>query len=204
MVSHIPPRPGRILLWQQLGDYGHVTTAGDFQCEGNLFSDLKSLAPDLDIAPRQHKIHGISVFNADSDHVIAYPTGDSLQLLDLYKPLGVSIPNSHSFNASLNFLAARLANRYLITTVVQNSSGYSTESSQKNESGPLTDSESCESTCSQWIVPFVQYPTCVPASPLDINNLAERRNIAMPLYVIQKPLVWCQDALERLQFEEIR
>lgn len=143
-VSHILSCSGRILLWQQLGDYGHVTTAGDFQCEGNIFSDLKSLASDLDIATRQHKIHGISVSDTDSDHVIAYPTGGSLQLLDLYKPLGVSLPNSHSFNSWLKSLSTRLANRCLITKVIQNSPGHSTEfCSQSNESEPLIDSERC-------------------------------------------------------------
>ena len=144
-----------------MGDYGRVTSTGDFLCEGNIFSDLRSLALESDIAPRQLEIHGKDGFDTDGDYVTAHPTDGSTQLLRLHKPLGILLPNNQQFNSLLDSLSTRLTNRYLVTKVVQNSLGDSTHyCSQNNEWECPVDSECREYRLNEY----------VPRSIFDFRN----------------------------------
>ena len=105
-----------LVLREQLGNYGHFTDSEDFFCEGNLFADLKSLSLNADITPRKHEISSNGAYWRDNNYVMAH--GD-LGSVDLYKPLGLSLPSNDDFKALLASLSTRLANRYLVTRVIQ-------------------------------------------------------------------------------------
>ncbi|KAL4074495.1 heterokaryon incompatibility protein-domain-containing protein [Scleroderma yunnanense] len=94
----------------KLGDFGRWRYPNYFHCEGNIFEDLETLASELDITPRQHKICAKNPQHTDGDYVTAP---------ELYKPLGLSLPRSHHFNSLLASLSTRLTNRYLVTRVMQ-------------------------------------------------------------------------------------
>ncbi|KIM63359.1 hypothetical protein SCLCIDRAFT_754726 [Scleroderma citrinum Foug A] len=79
---------------KDLGDFGHFTDSGDFCCEGNLFTDRRSLSLKTNITPMQHKISERAEHQRESgvDRAYHYPGG----FTELYKPLGRSLPNISS------------------------------------------------------------------------------------------------------------
>ena len=77
--------------------------SGNFHRTGNIFTDITSLNPDVDIIPRQHKV---SVINRRRSLVVP-------------DNLGLSLPSNPTFNPSLASLAPQLTNAYLITRLVR-------------------------------------------------------------------------------------
>ena len=110
-----------------------------------------SLTPEVDITPRQHEVS-----------LISYP-GHSPVIVD---SLGLSLPSNHAFNSFLTHLSSRLANRYLVTSVVQCLPG-------------------CESTC----IPCGQCLIIALVSGLDTGS----SGTTMSLCIIAKPFVWYRD-----------
>ena len=105
------------VLREQLGDYGHFTDSEDFCCEGNLFTDFKSLSSMANITSRQHEISKWGGRLRASDGVRAYRFSGGFT--ELYQPFGLSLPSNDDFNSLLVSLSTRLTNRYLITRVIQ-------------------------------------------------------------------------------------
>ena len=100
-----------LTLREQLGDYGHFTESKEFCCEGNLFSDPEPLSLMVDITPRQHEIFSMGRILARN------PT--NFRLLNLYKPLILSLPSNDDLKSLLTSCSTRLTNRYLVTRIVQ-------------------------------------------------------------------------------------
>jgi len=105
------------VLREQLGDYGHFTDSEDFCCEGNLFTDLKSLSLKANLTQRQHKISARGGHQRERDFVRAYNYFGGFTAL--YKPLGLSLLSNGDFKSLLVSFSTRLTNRYLITRVIQ-------------------------------------------------------------------------------------
>ncbi|KAL4078823.1 hypothetical protein V8B97DRAFT_1864703 [Scleroderma yunnanense] len=152
----------------KLGDYGYITGTNNFQCEGNIFVDLGSLAFPLGIFSRVHKIDG-KYPNQDRAKVSAFCTSSINQLscLDLHDPVGLSLPNNDQVDSLLRSLSTQLTDRYLVTMAIQTSDVHSAII-QKNWPKPCIVPESCESI---W----------------------EKHTIKTPLCILQKPLVWHRD-----------
>ncbi|KAL4082080.1 heterokaryon incompatibility protein-domain-containing protein [Scleroderma yunnanense] len=151
----------------KLGDYGHFTDSSGFCCEGNIFSDLKSLVLELEITPRQHEISGRQLNDTDSDYVMAHHCISGDVPLTLYKPLGLSVPNNCHVNSLLASLSAHLTNGHLVTRVIQCVSEHSGERPREldHPTGPH------------------KYPR------LDTNKCS----IITCLCTIAQPFVWLQD-----------
>jgi len=64
-----------------------------------------------DITPRQYKISAM-------DRVMAWSLTD-VNLLNLYKPLMLSLPSNDDLKSLLTSLSPRLTNRYLVTRIIQ-------------------------------------------------------------------------------------
>ncbi|KAL4081386.1 hypothetical protein V8B97DRAFT_17785 [Scleroderma yunnanense] len=151
-----------------LGDYGHITEAKDFYCEGNIFADFKSLTSGQDITPRQHRISAKRGYDTSSDYVKAHQSNISTDdPVALYKPLGLSLPRNQRFNLLLTSFSTQLSNRYLVTTVIQSTGEHLGEEAR----------QSSHSTVSQ-------------NSPRFVTNSS---SITTPLCIIAKPLVWNQN-----------
>ena len=100
-----------------MGDYGHFAASGDF-IEGNVFAEVESLFSKANIAPRQHKISQLGGDQRESDIVRAYHDSSDSSI-ELYKPLGLSLPSNDDFRSFLVSLSTRLTNRYLVTMAIQ-------------------------------------------------------------------------------------
>ncbi|KAL4074695.1 heterokaryon incompatibility protein-domain-containing protein [Scleroderma yunnanense] len=167
-VDKVPMELSPALEGIELGDYGYLADPEDFQCEGNLFADLKSMISESDIIPRQHEIYSRHRFDGDSDYVVAFhhnPWAERPSVF-LYKPLGLSLPNDHHFNSLLSSLSTRLINRYLVTRVIR------CPTEQSNDIP-----EECTHICTQLFHTF--YPS------LDTNT-----SMTTHLCTIAKPFVW--------------
>ncbi|KIM61303.1 hypothetical protein SCLCIDRAFT_1216075 [Scleroderma citrinum Foug A] len=101
----------------KLGDYGHFTDSEDFCCEGNLFTDLRSLSSKANITSRRLKLSERGGHQRERDVVKAYHYSGGFT--ELYKPLGLSLPSNDNFNSSLVSLSTRLTNRCLVTRVIE-------------------------------------------------------------------------------------
>lgn len=88
----------------KLGDYGHFADSGIFRCKGNIFTAIKSLSSEADIAPGQYEV------SMHSFPLLSPVTVDRL---------GLSLPSNHTFNSLLASLSPRLPNAYLVTRVVR-------------------------------------------------------------------------------------
>ena len=87
---------------EQLGDYGYFSDSGHFHHQGNLFTDVKHLIPEVDTIPRQQEMR---------------PGLDSnTEVVDNYC---LSLPSNHTFHSLLASLSPRFTNKYLVTRVVQ-------------------------------------------------------------------------------------
>ncbi|KAL4063365.1 heterokaryon incompatibility protein-domain-containing protein [Scleroderma yunnanense] len=151
----------------ELGDYGSFIGPNAFHREGNVFADIKSLAPELDVAPRQHKIYAKD--SRDDGYVTAHSStssgsGDSVVL---YEPIGLSLPRNQHFN-SLAFLSTQLTNRYLVTRVIECATEHSSKSSAQSESNHRTRSY----------------------RPITSDTSS---HIVTPLCTMEKPFVWYLD-----------
>ena len=93
-----------LVLREQLGDYGHFTNSRIFHRKGNIFTDIKSLSPEVVITPRQH---GVSMFS--------YPTQSAVTP---HNP-GLSLPTNCVLNSWLVSFSPRLSDTYLVTRVVK-------------------------------------------------------------------------------------
>ena len=102
------------VLREQLGDYGHFTDSGDFCFEGNLFTDFKA-----NITPRKHKISLWDGHQGESSIVTVDHCGRLNPPIELYKPLGLSLPTNDDFKSLLVSLSTQLTNRYLVTQVIK-------------------------------------------------------------------------------------
>ncbi|KAL4080025.1 heterokaryon incompatibility protein-domain-containing protein [Scleroderma yunnanense] len=151
----------------ELGDYGYLTDSDEFRPEGNIFADLRCLALELDILPRRHKIE---LEHEDISGGIEVEACGSVyrDVITLYNPIGLSLPNDPGFNSLLASLSARLTNKYLVTTVIQ-----------------------CDPhSFGQFHVHLtISYPVIVGlASPPP-----QYSSVPRPLYIIAKPFVWYHD-----------
>ncbi|KAL4076543.1 heterokaryon incompatibility protein-domain-containing protein [Scleroderma yunnanense] len=156
------PAPNGIKA-KQLGDYGDFTGSEGFCREGNIFDDLKSLAPELDITPKQHKIGKIYLLRGkEGTRSIFRRLISPFRHLTLYKPLGLSLPSNHHFTSLLASLSTQFANKYLISRIIQCPTAPPGEP-------PMQSSISTHSD---------QFP---------------RLDVTIPLCTIEKPLVWHQD-----------
>ncbi|KAL4072833.1 heterokaryon incompatibility protein-domain-containing protein [Scleroderma yunnanense] len=111
----------------KLGDYGHFTDLGHFKYEGNIFAHFQGplgSCLESDFAPRQHKIDKDPGSDTESNSMTVLGFGSRVVL---YKPLALSLPSNHHFNSFLTSLSTRLANRYLITRVIQCAADHSNE-----------------------------------------------------------------------------
>ncbi|KAL4070169.1 heterokaryon incompatibility protein-domain-containing protein [Scleroderma yunnanense] len=103
---------------RQLGDYGCLTESEDFHCEGNIFTDLRTLPSEM-VASSRHRIDRMDGYNTNSDYVEAHKTRFLGVPVTLYKPHASSLPINCDVNALLVSLSTRLTNRYIVTSVIQ-------------------------------------------------------------------------------------
>ncbi|KAL4066337.1 hypothetical protein V8B97DRAFT_2025488 [Scleroderma yunnanense] len=76
----------------KVGDYGYFTDSDDFCCEGNIFS----------ISLPFNYMEASGLFDP----------------VTLHEPPGLSLPSNHVVNSLLAFLSTRLANKYIVVTVI--------------------------------------------------------------------------------------
>ncbi|KAI6118069.1 heterokaryon incompatibility protein-domain-containing protein [Pisolithus sp. B1] len=106
-----------------LGDYGDCSS-GNFRRLGNIFEDMQALGIDPTDTANCSVVSRIS----GDENVLSYlPKQDGLVVtshkggnhLVLYQPIGLSIPNNQHLVLLLKALSMRLANKHLVTTVIQ-------------------------------------------------------------------------------------
>ncbi|KAL4072768.1 heterokaryon incompatibility protein-domain-containing protein [Scleroderma yunnanense] len=141
----------------KLGDYGHSMHSGvDFRREGNIFTDFRSLATEVVITPRQHKVDDKDGHNAHSNYVKACTFENYNEVsVTLYEPLGLSLPSNYDFNSSLASLSNRLTNKYLVVRVIQCATVSYSESWAGKSREDLTGSFTSDPTI----------PLCIIAKP---------------------------------------
>ena len=100
-----------------MGDYGRFTDRKDFCREGNIFTALESLHLNEGITSRQHEVSQKG--QVQLDRVWAHFAGPVWDSVKLYKPLCLSLPTNDVVKTLLTVLSIRLANRYLVTRVIQ-------------------------------------------------------------------------------------
>lgn len=154
------------LLGQQLGDYGYFTKSKHFYPEGNILTDLKSQSSKADITPRQHKIFEINEYDTHTTCAMPQESKVFSDFLTLYKPIGLSLPNHKDFYLLLTHFSTQLANKYLVTRIIQ------------------CTSEHCRHTELFYLYPISDY--CI-ASSLDSNG---SMNSHVPLCTIAQPYIW--------------
>ncbi|KAI6151513.1 heterokaryon incompatibility protein-domain-containing protein [Pisolithus tinctorius] len=143
-----------------LGDYGDWDYNSEgFAHKGNIFEDLELLPDTLDI-DTVNSVHlqvkrMVSSFDGRDeigDLVETFTSLSTRPALVLHRPIGLSLPNSRQLVLLLKALSTRLADQYLVTTVVQCSAYRTTnpgsEWTGKNETGESGPSESREFLCS--------------------------------------------------------
>ena len=87
---------------EQLGDYGYFSDSGQFHHQGNLFTDVKRLIPEVDTVPRRQEVR---------------PGFDSNT--EVVDDCCLSLPSNHTFHSSLSSLSPQFINQYLVTRAVQ-------------------------------------------------------------------------------------
>lgn len=97
VIDGIPVKFSRAHVGTKLGDYGHLTDSKGFHYEGNIFTDLKSVASEMDIIPRQHDIP----INSDTVDLIS----KYKNWLTMYNPLVLSLPGNSHFSSRLASLS---------------------------------------------------------------------------------------------------
>ncbi|KAL4073003.1 heterokaryon incompatibility protein-domain-containing protein [Scleroderma yunnanense] len=163
----------------KLGDYGGLTDSEDFLCEGNIFTDLRSLASQTVVAPRQHRVDQMDEYNMNSDYVEAHNTNFLGVPVVLYQPHALSLPINHDVNTLLASLSTHLTNEYLVTRVIQCANVPPSQSSTL--SSRRVKSYICGSTCTQLFHTFGQRL---------IVELAPKVNPTTPLCIFSKPFIW--------------
>ncbi|KAL4066286.1 heterokaryon incompatibility protein-domain-containing protein [Scleroderma yunnanense] len=130
----------------RLGDYGYFADTGGFRCEGNIFA----LSSEADITPRQQKISTKDGYDPDSDYVTAW-----LGEYGFSKPVGLSLPRNPQFNSWLVSFSTRLADRYLVTRVIQCVTKQASESPTQNRRESILAAD----------IPGIATPLCTIAKP---------------------------------------
>ena len=92
--------------------------------------DLLSHSSEADVTPRQHKIFEINGYDTETTLITAQESNMSGGSFTLFKPIGLSLPNHEDFHSLLTSFSSRLANRYLVTGVIQCTSENSEQSIQ--------------------------------------------------------------------------
>ncbi|KAI6151522.1 hypothetical protein BKA82DRAFT_415058 [Pisolithus tinctorius] len=173
-----------------LGDYGNWDHDNErFRRDGNIFEDIPSLPDQLGI-DTENSAHRpvermISDVNGTDDVVKTFTGLSTIPALVLRRPIGLSLPNSLQLVQLLKTLSTRLADKYLVTTIVL-CSAFSTTDSSSERAEKNKPAESRPSG--------TQSPS------------TKSRNIAV-LYGIAQPQVWRRDTADnerKESFEEIR
>ncbi|KAI5985151.1 heterokaryon incompatibility protein-domain-containing protein [Pisolithus albus] len=147
-----------------LGDYGDYSN-GSFRPCGNIFEDMRGLGID----PADSAYHPVvsrvssgadALHHKQDQHIIA--VGHRGHHLILHSPKALSLPNNQQLVLLLKALSMRLANKHLVTIIIQcsNLNCVDEEGNRKEAGGAsasLTGSDSME--------PGVLVPLCTIASP---------------------------------------
>lgn len=147
-----------------LGDYGHYSN-GNFKHDGNIFEDMQ----EINIDPADPAYHPVvsrvssnlhTLHHKQDQHSVA--VGHRGHYLILHSPKGLSLPNNQQLVLLLKALSMRLANKHLVTIIIQcsNLNCVDEEGNRKEAGGgsaSLTGSDSME--------PGVLVPLCTIASP---------------------------------------
>ncbi|KAI6118054.1 heterokaryon incompatibility protein-domain-containing protein [Pisolithus sp. B1] len=169
-----------------LGDYGDFSD-GNFKRRGNIFEDMPVLG--IDPTDTANRLTTVSRVSGDEDilrcmrHrnglVVTFHEGN--HHLALYQPTGLSLANNQQLMLLLKALSERLADKYLVTTVIHCSEFYVVDSQ-----GELRDTE---------------------ASPLKTYNCTTESDSLTPLCAIASPRIWRRESVRaqrREQFRSIR
>ncbi|KAI6161604.1 hypothetical protein EDD17DRAFT_1587120, partial [Pisolithus thermaeus] len=136
----------------------------------NRLTTVSRVSGDEDILRCMRHRNGLVVTFHEGDHHLA-----------LYQPTGLSLANNQQLMLLLKALSERLADKYLVTTVIHCSEFYVVDSQ-----GELRDTE---------------------ASPLKTYNCTTESDSLTPLCAIASPRIWRRESVRaqrREQFRSIR
>ncbi|KAL4068453.1 heterokaryon incompatibility protein-domain-containing protein [Scleroderma yunnanense] len=101
----------------RLGDYGHFTDSDGFRQEGNIFTLLSQAV----VTPMKHEISSEDGYNIASNYVTFQLRNGQV---NLYNPVGLSLPRDLQFNSWLASLSTRLTDKHLVKRVIHGVTQY--------------------------------------------------------------------------------